>query len=197
MKKFSLFFLSILFCITSVFAADNGTISGAESIIWAGIDFSQVKMIGPDFNKPDEIFPGMLEKWNGLFLKEKIITLTKDLKKKIVLDVECTRIVNKDTSASQIFVSPGPEDGINKTHITDAIIAKQVNSYKMVSKSGIGLVFIVDRFVKLEEKGAVYVVYFDVATRKVISSKREVNSAAGFGFRNYWFRVIKKISVGI
>ena len=72
-------------------------------------------------------------------------------------------------------------------------IAKAVKSYKMENKSGLGAVFIVDRLVKQDKKGqgAVYVVYFDVASREVLFTQRKVSNATGFGFRNYWFRVIK------
>ena len=62
----------------------------------------------------------------------------------------------------------------------------------MESKSGLGLVFIVDRLVKPARKGAVYIVFFDVAKREVISADRVVHPAGGAGFRNHWFGVIKK-----
>jgi len=198
-KKASCLIVSMLFCITSLIAADKSAISSAGSIIWAGIDYSQVKMIGPDFNEPDAIFPGMLVKWNNLFLKERITRLKSNLDKEIIPDVEGTGSVNKNASAGQITVVPGPDDVIDKTHITDEIIADQVKKYKMISKSGIALVLIADRFIKVDNKGigAVYVVYFDVETRKVLKSKREINGAGGFGFRNFWFRVIKETSVKI
>jgi hypothetical protein len=53
-------------------------------------------------------------------------------------------------------------------------------------------VFIVDRLVKPSQRGAVYLVFFDIAKRDVITSKRVIAPAVGFGFRNYWFGVIKK-----
>ena len=44
----------------------------------------------------------------------------------------------------------------------------------------------------IEHAEAVYVVFFDIATRKVISSKREVRYVnTGNGFRNLWFGPIK------
>jgi len=39
--------------------------------------------------------------------------------------------------------------------------------------------------------GAVYVVYFNIETREVLFTQRKVSNAVGFGFRNYWFRVVK------
>jgi hypothetical protein len=63
----------------------------------------------------------------------------------------------------------------------------------------VAVVFIVDRLIKLDKKGegAVYVVAFDIGTREVLSSERVVGKAVGFGFRNYWFRVIKDAEKGL
>jgi hypothetical protein len=166
----------------------------SENVIWAGIDFSMVKMIGPDFNDTSAIFPGMLNAWNDLFLKERISKLESALSKKVILDTEGVYAINKKATPNQIFISPGPDDSIDKTHITEQDIAKAVRSLKLKSTSGLGLVYIVDRFVKADKKGAVYVVYFDVATKEILSSKRQVNGASGFGFRNFWFRTIKDVS---
>jgi hypothetical protein len=67
------------------------------------------------------------------------------------------------------------------------------------NKTGLGIVFIVDRLVKLDKKGqgAVYVVAFDIGTREVLFSERETGRAAGFGFRNFWFRVVKDAEKGL
>jgi hypothetical protein len=40
-------------------------------------------------------------------------------------------------------------------------------------------------------------VAFDIGTRKVLSSERIVSKAVGFGFRNYWFRIIKGAETGL
>jgi len=100
---------------------------------------------------------------------------------------------NKRASSKQIINSPSADDTIYGSQITPELIGKIVKSYDLKNKSGTGVVFIVDRLVKLDKKGegAVYVVAFDIATRAVIFSEREIGKASGFGFRNYWFRVIK------
>ena len=42
--------------------------SEGGTLVWCGLDYSLVKMIGTlDFRQPDQIFPGMLLAWNGLF----------------------------------------------------------------------------------------------------------------------------------
>jgi hypothetical protein len=122
-----------------------------------------VRMIGPgEFSNPETIFPGMLEAWNNLFLQERIKFVEKQIKKNLITDIGGVTEANKAATSKQIINSPGPDDTIEKSHITAQDIAK-----------------------------AVYVVYFDVASREVLFTQRKVSNATGFGFRNYWFRVIK------
>lgn len=166
----------------------------SPTLVWAGLDFSMVRMIGAgQFNDPDAIFPGMLDAWNDLFLKERIRSVETQSQKNVVIDLSGVTAANKTATAKQIIEAPSPNDSVKESHITPADIASAVKSYKMEESSGLGVVFIVDRFVKVSKKGsgAVHVVAFDIATREVIASERRVCDAAGFGFRNYWFRVIK------
>jgi len=63
--------------------------------------------------------------------------------------------------------------------------------YKLTKDKGLGLVFIMDRLVKAQQTGCLYVVFFDIASRKVVRSERVCADAGGIGFRNYWFKPIK------
>lgn len=165
----------------------------SDTVIWAGLDYSKVRMIGPgQFNDGDAIFPGMLQAWNDLFLRERLRFVEKETKKRVVVDIGGVSEANKAATSKQIITSPGPDDIVEKSHITEQEIAKAVKSYKLDNKSGLAVVFIVDRFVKVTKaQGALYVVAFDVASRDVLFSQREIHNGTGFGFRNYWFRVVK------
>jgi hypothetical protein len=193
----------IMVCGATVFGADKpakNPLLASGKLVWAGIDYSLARMIGPgEFSNPEAIFPGMLDAWNNLFLQERIRFVEKATGKQLIPDIGGVTRANKSASARQIINSPGPDDTIEKTHITPEAIANAVKSYTLENKSGMGVVFIVDRLVKTDKKGkgAVYVVVFDVATREVISSQREVDNAVGFGFRNFWFRVIKDAERGL
>ena len=195
MKK--LFTFAALVCSLFAFGAgaaakDSPVVS--SQLVWVGLDYSHVRLVGPgEFNDPSAIFPGVFESWNNLFLQERIRFVEKETKKDVVIDVEAVTEANKKAGSKQIINSPGAEDTIASTHLTPELIHKIVKSYDLKNKSGTGVVFIVDRFVKLGKKGegAVYVVAFDIASREVIFSQRETGRASGFGFRNYWFRVIK------
>jgi hypothetical protein len=84
-----------------------------------------------------------------------------------------------------------------------------VQDYTLAATNGLGLVFIVERLVsrtvsepfgshhaerrtRHSHAGEVWVVFFDVATRRVVSAKKEIHSvASGSNFRNFWFGPIK------
>jgi len=175
-------------------AAPKNSPPKTDTVVWAGVDYSMVRMIGPgEFTQPESIFPGMLEAWNNLFLQERLKFAEKETRKHVVVDISGVTAANKAATSKQIINAPGSDDTVDKSHISSQDLARAVRSYKLENKSGLGVVFVVDRLVKLDKKGrgAVYVVYFNIETREVLFTQRKVSNAVGFGFRNYWFRVVK------
>jgi hypothetical protein len=170
-------------------------VDSTNTLVWCGLDYSMVKMIGTmDFNSPDEIFPDMLNKWNGLFMNEMFPKLDSAWSPwpSVKSDVKAVYSRNEKTSPDQIVREDGTrEEMVNATHITEADIAKVVSSYDLKNNQGIGLVFIVDRLVRAQKVGCLYVVYFDISSRKVLYSERIIADGGGWGFRNYWFNPIK------
>jgi hypothetical protein len=165
----------------------------ADTVAWVGLDYALVRMVGPnDFHNPEAIFPGMLDSWNTLFVRERIQRVGDALHKTVVLDTAGMGERNRQATTRQVIATGGPEDSVDQTHIAEADIAKAVKGYHLDTKEGLALVFVVDRLVKPAQKGAVYVVFFDARTREVLSCERHIGRAGGNGFRNYWFRVIKE-----
>lgn len=195
MKKMLICVVAVAIALTAAAAQAKGLpeeAAAADAIVWAGLDYSQVKMFGTqDFKDPGAIFPGFLEKWNELFIKEIVPKLGNQFGKSVVVDIDGVTAANRKAKPSQVVQKDGGKELLEASDITPQDIAAAVKAYKMANKTGVGLVLIVDRFVKAEEAGCVYAVFFDVASRKVLSSTRGCYKAAGFGFRNYWFRPIK------
>ncbi len=161
----------------------------AQRIDWVGIDYTRTQMVAmDDFNKPAEIFPGYLDKWNTLFLKENLADLQTHLGKPIAVNVDAVMQHNHQASPKQIIrqlAPPGP-------NLSASDVAQMVKGYDLHAKDGVALVFIVDTLVKQTERGCLYPTYFDVATRDVIATGLVCYEASGFGFRNYWFHPIKE-----
>lgn len=175
--------------VTFVRAAETAS---PNTLVWCGLDYSKVKMIGTlDFRNPDQIFPGMLTAWNGLFMKEMLPQLEL-MASSVRTDLQAVQPGNEKAKASQIEYKDGSTDEMVKaTHITESDIAGMVKSYKLENSQGLGLVFVMDRLVKTQETACMYAVFFDVASRKVVRSERVCSKAGGIGFRNYWFRPVK------
>jgi hypothetical protein len=173
-------------------ASDSGP---AKSVVWVGIDYSLARFIGPnDFREPEAIFPGMVEAWNGLFVEERIVKLSEKLRHPVITDLRGIGEANRQANAKQVIPFGGVDDVIDKSHLSAADLASAVRGYQLTAKEGVGLVFIVDRLIKPSANGAVHVVYFDVVSRQILASERRVGKAGGFGFRNFWFGVIKRVA---
>jgi hypothetical protein len=80
---------------------------------------------------------------------------------------------------------------VKPSHITEQDIAATVRAYDIRYKEGLGLVFLMDRLVKAQQTACLYVVFFDIRSRKVLYSQRRCEKAGGIGFRNYWFAPVK------
>jgi hypothetical protein len=197
--KINRMFLPIaLLALTGVAAVRAGTtiIAGGEvrpdTLVWCGLDYSKVKMIGTeDFRHPENIFPEMLIEWNGLFIKEQLSKLEM-LDATVQSDMDAIIARNAKASASQIERKDGTHsEMVDASDLTTSDLAKTVRSYKLKHGKGLGLVFIMDRLVKAQETGCIYVVFFDIDSRRVLYSERLCEKAGGFGFRNYWFSPVK------
>ena len=125
-------------------------------------------------------------------MKEMLPKLQK-MAKSVRTDLSSTQERNDKAVVSQIERKDGSEEEMVKpSHITDADIAEMVKSFKLDAREGMGLVFVMDRLVKNQAVGCMYVVFFDIPSRKVIRSERVCGRAGGAGFRNYWFRPVKE-----
>jgi len=135
-------------------AAPKNSPPKTDTVVWAGVDYSMVRMIGPgEFTQPESIFPGMLEAWNNLFLQERLKFAEKETRKHVVVDISGVTAANKAATSKQIINAPGSDDTVDKSHISSQDLARAVRSYKLENKSGLGVVFVVDRLVKLDKKG--------------------------------------------
>lgn len=187
-----------------------------DAIIWVGLDYSMMRMVGNSnaIRVPELLFQDFPARWNELFLDERVELMAETLQTRVLLDLEAVTKRNKELSPSQLDIGDYDTSVADQSHLTSADIAKQVRSYKLQNSQGLGLVFIVDRFVSvwrpevmrgkvsfpggIKNCGVVYVVFFDVTTREVISSRRELSGVfTGGSFRNFWFGPIKDIDIGL
>jgi hypothetical protein len=161
----------------------------ASELVWLGIDYSGVKMVGiTGFNKPDEIFPGQLREWNGLFLNEMLGELHARVGHPVRADVDAVMAKNRLATKDQIVESASlPGDNLQPEDV-----ARMVGSYDLAGRAGVGLVLVMDVMLKHEERACLYTTFVDLGSRSVLESKRVCHRACGIGFRNFWFSPIKE-----
>jgi hypothetical protein len=154
-----------------------------QEIVWYGLDFSKIKLIGPEgFTDPNEIKNRFFPSWNQLFLFEADkYDLKKTFKKTTVInELSIVEERNKLPDASELVIT-------TSYSIDEAVVEEVVKQYKGGAQTeGVGLVFVMEKFDKTAEVGTMYVTFFDIATKKVLLSKKMGGKPGGFGLRNFW-----------
>jgi hypothetical protein len=158
---------------------------------FVGLDFSQAKMVGLNAkNAPDEIQVTYFRAWNDLLMQErqKYDVNRAFMKRSIDYNFKIVNCLNKKIKPVDLLTDLSPQSFSAKK------LQAVVNCYDTKEmKSKYGLSFIVHSFNQFRERAYVYVVIFDVKTKKILFSAQTSGDAGGFGFRNYWARTIYNI----
>lgn len=192
MKRVISFFL-LLFVFNFSNAQDAYQALTSDEMTWFGIDYSHVKLIGTfsQFGEAgvvdeDDIRKKYFPAWNSLVLKESDKYDLKGAFRKNHVEYKLAMMeeVNAETSnASMVSISES-----DRYHLTEEKVNSIIANYPITNVSGVGLVFIAESLDKTIEQGSYYVAIFDIATKKVLMTKKIIGKAGGFGIRNYWAR---------
>jgi PEGA domain len=183
-------------------------------MIGASRDFPESEIFPSPADRRGDRGQPMTSAWNELFMKEMFPRLSRELGAIVQADLRAVETRNARVTSQQIVnedSSPRNTGNIadlgsffdptrllhrgNKnlpTNISDADIAAAIRSYRLQTRSGLGLVFFMDRLVKRQETSCMYVVFFDIASRRIVSQERVCTDAGGGGIRNHWFGSIKE-----
>jgi hypothetical protein len=189
MKKTLSFLFLYLVSAIQLFSQSRDEVYNKTEMVWYGLDFTKAKMIGSEgFENPLEVKNKYFGGWNYLVLNEpEKFDLKKAFgKQEITKDLTVVEKKNAAVNATDLV--------INKDYSFEkSEVSKIIKSYKTDQKKGLGLVFIVESFNKFQEKGTVYVTFFDIATKKVLLTEKVSGKAFGFGIRNHWGGAINNI----
>jgi hypothetical protein len=177
----------LVFCAT-ILSSLQLTASNDSKATWFGIDFSHAKMIGSHgFNKPTEIKTYYFDRWNGLILKENDKFDIKKYYRYKTVDIFLDIVNRQNESVDALSLVT---DNSHELSIDD--VKNIVKQYAGV-KEGLGLLYVVESFSKIQEKAFVYAVLFDAQTGEIITVKKRMGEASGLGFRNYWVNALWRI----
>lgn len=181
-------FTAVLFVFLPFYAFSQASIND-PSVTFYGLDFSKTRLVGAvGFTEPQRIKDYYFKEWNNVLVSEKDkYSITRFFKKSdVTYDMSVVETRNSGVKLDGLVTETPFE-------LEEKNIPQMVSSYKLSQNSGLGLVFIVDSFDKLNEKATVHIVFFDIKGKKVLKQHKMTGAPSGFGFRNYWLGAIYAI----
>lgn len=165
-------------------------------VTWLGLDFTSAKLIGDRERLGSESdVRHLLDAWNDLILAEQdkfdVAKAIGRAKVENVIDV--TKEHNAELDVMGMF-SDNERDYL---HIKVSDVEEIIAGYDFKDLSGIGLMFNVESFNKINVEGSVWVTFINLGTKEVLFTERLVAPPSGMGMRNYWagclYEIITKI----
>lgn len=202
MKKviFSLAFLVGICLVNATFAQFNTSdiFKASNTITWLGIDYSEVKFIGPatgwgdeGTKSPTEMRDKYFPAWNELIVNEPKNFKIADAVSRLEINyaISVTANANAKMNKKEIF----SENIGDFQLLTEADVQSMVKKYDFEGKEGIGFLMIAEGMSKGREEASYWVTFVDMKNKKVLLTKRMLGKAVGFGFRNYWAGSAKNV----
>ena len=157
------------------------------NITFLGLDFTRANFIGSDFSNPQMIKEKYFKEWSEILMAESKYDLKSPLRKANI-NFDFSIIANRNNS-----VLPEKLVVYDPTFLTIEDLTLMIKDYETGSKTGIGLTFIVNLFDGTKEKSVIHVVFFDMATKKILLLETMRGEPGGSGTRNFWANSIANI----
>jgi hypothetical protein len=176
----------LLLATGSLCAQDRADVFRPEvKVTWLGFDFSNAKFIGDREKLGSESdIRHLLEAWNDLVLTEKdkydiAGMIGRDA---VETSTDVTKDHNQDLDVLQM-ISNAEKDYL---HLSREGVGKVVSKYDYKKNTGIGLMFNIESFSKLNGEASMWVTFVDMKSKQILFTERMTASPKGFGVRNYW-----------
>ncbi len=203
MKKLCTFAFILMFVAINLYGQKTPQdVFKTDNIVWYGLDFSEARFIG-QFDQAAGIAPATandmkysyIPAWNALILSEpNRYDLRKTFRKvNVYNDLKDVEVSNRQINEDKLM-SFNPYRFEDAAEVVSSIIGNYGDGER---NEGVGLVFIVEYFNRIDQEAAVYVTFFDIATQEVLFKERMLGSPRGIGLRNYWAGAIRNILLDI
>jgi hypothetical protein len=161
-------------------------------VTWLGLDFTSAKLIGDRerYGSVSDVLH-LIEAWNQLILTEQDkFDIAKAIGRiKVENAVEVTKEHNAELDVPGMF----SDDEKDYLHIKMSDVDEIIAGYDFKDLSGIGLMFNVESFNKINVEGSIWVTFINLGTKEVLFTERMVAPPTGMGMRNYWAGCIYEI----
>jgi hypothetical protein len=137
----------------------------------------------------------LLEAWNDLVLTEKD---KYDVPGMLGRDaVETATDVTKDNNLDLDVLALYSNAEKDYLHLSRDGVGSIISRYDYKKNTGIGLMFNIESFSKLNGEASMWVTFVDMKSRQILFTERMTAAPKGFGVRNYWagaiYAVMEKI----
>lgn len=184
MKKY-LLLLSVIICLNTLNAQDVSKVFSSPTVVWLGIDFTRAKFIGLSEDSPHTIKDEYFKAWNDLTID---MDLAKMFQKTAAYkDPNGVSKLNHDRETETMKANDEAE--MSAETIGDIVNVIPTGQ----KKTGLGLVFVVQSFNKTAATATVHVTFFDIASRKVLLSKKVVGKPGSGNTKSAWVAALKDI----
>jgi hypothetical protein len=194
--------LTTVFCVLAVFMQVHGQQRKSDifnkeiGVTWLGIDLTKAKFIGDRerFGSESDM-RRTADGWNDIFLKEpdKFNVARAIDRKEVTNAIEVTKENNQQLDILSQYSDNKDEFAHTKLSDVDEVVAQ----YDFTGLQGIGLMFIVESFSKLDNKASVWVTFIDLQSKEVLLTEKLMGVPGGFGIRNFWanacFDILEKM----
>lgn len=187
----SLLLITVFFNASSQSRQDIFNRTGPE-IVWLGLDFTQIRLIGPLGTVDKEELVPLFDDINRVVITEGskynfAAALRKD---NVPFNLEVVTRLNSGINPDEVIVYNSSNEGSRLNEESVSVLVKQ---YNIPEKDGIGLVFFMESFDKYREKGTMWVTFFSLSDRNVLFTERMSGTAGGISFRNHWARTVYEV----
>lgn len=188
MKTTRIFLFILAFsCMTrmAVSQSMNDIFDKNTTVTWLGLDLSKAKLIGDreKYGSSSDV-KYLMEAWNNLIVNEpeKYDVAGAIHKTKVENAIDATKNKNTEVDPAELF----SDKSADHMHLKPSDVEEIVSGYDFGTLSGIGLMFVVESFNKINEQGSAYVTFINLDSREVMFTERLTAPPRGFGMRNYW-----------
>ena len=161
-------------------------------VTWLGLDFTEARFIGDRerLGSHSDVLH-LMEAINQLIVNE-------PTKYDIAAAIGRTRVekaINVTSEHnSQLEVSELLSDqSKDYQRLKSSDIERIVSGYSFEGLDGIGLMFNIESFSKMDESASVWVTFINLDTKEVLLTQRLLGKPGGFGLRNFWGRSIYNV----
>ena len=191
--------LFILMLISSSLVAQttrSDVFVNTNKVTWLGLDFTEAKFLGDRERYGSESdMRKLLEAWNNFFIIEadKYNIAACIDRPKVEKEISVTLDHNGELDVLAMY-SDSERDYL---HLSRDGVSEIVSSYDFKGLSGIGLMFNIESFSKINVEGSMWITFIDLESKEVLFTERMFAPPAGFGVKNYWagsiYKVMEKI----